>query len=201
MKKSTTSKPASLQELLALRKKIKNIKPDFIRQDAHKKLRLAKNWRKPKGLHSKVRENRRGYVSRLKRGYGSPVAVKGLHHSGLKPVLVTHLAQLKKMDKAKQGIFLSGRMGAHKKLVVIQEAEKAGIKILNIDATKYKTKVAEQLKARKEDHKQVETKKEEAKKTLDKKEESEKKEEKAVDEKDKKEHERREAEKVLTQKK
>ncbi|MEK6963455.1 MAG: 50S ribosomal protein L32e [Nanoarchaeota archaeon] len=201
MKKTNPSKSASLQELLALRKQIKTDKPDFIRQDYHKKLRLAKNWRKPKGLHSKVRENRRGYVSRLKRGYGSPVAVKGLHHSGLEPILVTHLGQLKKMDKAKQGIVFSGKLGAHKKITLIQEAEKAGIKVLNLDPVKYKVKVTERLKERQQFHQKYEEKKEQAKKVLDKKVEADKKEEKIVDDKEKKENERREAEKVLTQKK
>ncbi len=201
MKKTTTPKSTSIQELLALRKQIKSDKPDFIRQDYHKKLRLAKNWRKPKGLHSKVRENRRGYVSRLKRGYGSPAAVKGLHPNGLQPVLVTHLGQLKKMDKAKQGMILSGKLGAHKKLALIQEAEKLNIQILNIDPTKYRTKVAEQLKERQQIHKRYEEKKKQAEKAPDKKEETDKKEEKTLDDKERKEKERREAEKVLTQKK
>ncbi len=202
MKKTTTSKPADLQALLALRKKIKADKPDFIRQDAHKKLRLAKNWRKPKGLHSKVRENRRGYVSNLKRGFGSPVAVKGLHHSGLQPVLVTHLAQLARMDKTKQGIVLSGRVGARKKMAILKEAEIQKVKVLNIDPVKYKAKVEERLQERKKLQAQYEEKKKQAEKAVEKKvEKKEEKTEKPVDEKEKKEQERREAEKVLTQKK
>ena len=43
-----------LKEELELRKKIKSKKPDFIRQDFHKK-RLKKKWKRPRGLHSKVR--------------------------------------------------------------------------------------------------------------------------------------------------
>ena len=47
-----------IQRLLELRKRIKRKKPEFIRQDAHKKKSLESKWRKPKGLHSKMREKR-----------------------------------------------------------------------------------------------------------------------------------------------
>ena len=49
------NKMAETKKLLELRKKIKGKKPNFIRQDAHKHKRLARKWRKPKGIQSKMR--------------------------------------------------------------------------------------------------------------------------------------------------
>ena len=49
------------KDLLEFRKKIKAKKPNFIRQDAHKKGEIKKKWRRPKGLQSKMRLHKRGY--------------------------------------------------------------------------------------------------------------------------------------------
>ena len=54
---------------------MKKKKPKFIRQDAHKKGRLAKKWRKPKGLQSKMRLCKKGYRKRISKGYKSPKEV------------------------------------------------------------------------------------------------------------------------------
>ena len=42
-----------MADLLKLRKRIKKKKPRFVRQDSHKKPKLKKKWKKPKGLQSK----------------------------------------------------------------------------------------------------------------------------------------------------
>ena len=69
--------------LLNIRKKIKSKKPFFFRQDAHKNLKLGDKWRKPKGLHSKMRLGFKGYRKSVSIGYGSPKITKNLHKSGL----------------------------------------------------------------------------------------------------------------------
>ena len=39
------------EKMLKLKKEIKKKMPKFLRQDGHKKARLEKKWRRPKGLH------------------------------------------------------------------------------------------------------------------------------------------------------
>ena len=73
---------------IELRKKIKKRKPNFIRQDAHKKLRLKKKWRRAKGLHSKIRLNKRGYKIAIRKGYGSPKDAHNLYPEGIKRNLI-----------------------------------------------------------------------------------------------------------------
>jgi len=202
MKKTNNSKTLSTEELIALRKKIKSYKPEFIRHDGHKKMRLAKVWRKPRGIHNKVREHRRGYVRNLTPGYGSPLAVKGFHPKGLFPILITHIAQLKTLDKTRQGVIVSAKVGSRKKLLILQEAEKLHLKILNLDPAKFKMKIEVQHKEQQELKKQLEEKKKQTEKTLEKKAgKAEEKKEETADEKEKKEQERREAEKVMIHKK
>ncbi len=40
-----------MEKLLAVRKKLKDKKPNFLRQDGHKVKRLQKKWRQPKDGH------------------------------------------------------------------------------------------------------------------------------------------------------
>ena len=76
------------QQLIELRKAIKEKKPIFIRQDNPKRKKLSYKWRKPKGIHSKIRHHFKGRRKMPSPGYKSPAAVRGFHSSGLKIVYV-----------------------------------------------------------------------------------------------------------------
>src|SRR3989339_619193 len=49
-----------MEQLLQVRKLAKAKRPEFIRQDIPKRMKLKLKWRKPKGAHSKIRHNMRG---------------------------------------------------------------------------------------------------------------------------------------------
>ena len=51
-------------------------KPDFIRQDAHKKPKLGYKWRKPKGSDSKIRKHLKGYRVGVSVGWKKPLNEK-----------------------------------------------------------------------------------------------------------------------------
>lgn len=146
------------------RRKIKNKKPDFSRQESHKYNKLSKGWRKPRGRHSKLRLNERGHRKSVEIGFGSPKNVRFLHSSGLLPVLVASLKDLENMDKLKEGIVISKKLGNRKRLELIKIAKEKSLKILNIkNIDDYSNKIIENFEARKK--KKVETSKEkEAKK-------------------------------------
>ena len=61
-----------MKELLELKKKIKKKKPNFTRQETHKKSKLKKKWRRPKGIQSKLRLNKRA----IKRGFQKAMALQ-----------------------------------------------------------------------------------------------------------------------------
>src|SRR3989338_2642346 len=101
---------------LELRRAIKRKKPDFIRQDAHKKKRLGIKWRRPKGVHSKIRHGFKGYRKAVSIGYGSPAIAKGLDRSGLKIKNIYTPKELDKVDAKIEGIMIANSVGAKKRL-------------------------------------------------------------------------------------
>jgi len=191
------------EELLEMRKKKKSKKPAFIRQDAHKKIRLgrSKTWRRPKGRHSKMRLCKAGHAKMPTTGWGTPKEIRHLHKSGLKMVMVCNLKDLTGLKKEEDGVVLSSSMGKKKKFEVIKKAEEMGLKILNIRDTKA---YAEKFKKKVEEKKQKRAKKAEAK-SKKKAKEKPKKEEKPkataeASEEDKKKEEKKEKDKILTKK-
>lgn len=185
--------------LLELRNKIKNKKPVFIRQDNPKRPKLSDKWRKPKGIHSKIRHHFKGRRKMPSPGYKSPVEVKGLHTTGLEIVRVFSADDIKKLDKEKQGIVISKAVGTKKRLEILKIAKELNIKILNLNADDAIKKIEDFLgkKKKPEAKKEQETKKAEAKQEPKKIEEAQKK---GMTDEEKKEAEKKEKDKILTKK-
>jgi large subunit ribosomal protein L32e len=118
------------QRLLKVKATLKRRQPKFIRQDAHKRS-MKEGWRSPKGLHSKIGDNRKGYRKGLKGGYQTPVAVRGLDKHGLKPTRVETLTQLSALEPKTHSVIMSGSLGGRKKLLIIDAAKTKGFTILN----------------------------------------------------------------------
>lgn len=191
----------SLKELLEFRKQIKNKKPDFIRQDAHKMKRLAKKWRNPKGLHSKIRLKLKGRSKYVSVGYRGPKKVRYLHKSGLKQQLVRSLKDLESLDDKKVCIIISSTLGERKKIVLLKKAKVQGFTIVNIkDPEEYTKKVEEKMNLKKKVKKEKEQKAKDAKKGDKdvKKEKGEKKLTEKVSEEQKKGIEKKEKDRFLT---
>ena len=184
------------EKLLQLRKRIKAKKPDFVSQDTHKKIRIRKRWRKPRGWQSKIRLKKRGYRKMVMTGYGSPKLVYGVHSTGLKPIRISSESELKNIDAGTQGIILA-KIGAKKKLDIIKKAKELGLKILNIDADAYIKSIEEKNAEKKEAKKKTE---EEKKKQVEKKPKEKDKSKEELTEDEKKELEKKKAEKILTKK-
>ncbi len=190
-------KMKDIKRLLEVRMLKKSKQPDFVRQQGGKVIRLPRNWRKPGGHQSKLRHKmkNRGYL--VEPGWGSPAAVRGLDRSGLFPIIIHSINQLSKIDKKNQGAIISN-VGNRKRIAIIQEAKKLGIKILNIkDVDKKVEEINAKIRERKERANIKIKAKEEKSKKKQKKEE--KIEEKASVE-EQKEKEKHEMEKVITKK-
>jgi len=179
-------------------------KPKFIIQDSHKKIRLRGRWKRPRGLHSKMRLKRRGRRKSVSVGYRTAKKERGLY-KGLKVVYIDSMKRLKNIDSKKEGIIISNKTGLKKKIEILKEAERGGIGVINMEVKKFLKNVEELLKGKEEKKKEKEKekvkKKEEKEKTAKKKEEEktlEKKIEKS--EEDVKKEEKQERDKVLTKK-
>lgn len=167
-------------KLIAIRKILKSKKPSFLRQDGHKKVRLGRKWRKPKGLQNKMRLHKRGYRRSVSVGYKSPRKVRGLGHFGLKIAYVCNADDMKNVGKG-EGIIISATTSTKKRLEIIKIAQSEGIPILNIrDAAGYVKRVEDRIKKKKEEKEKLEKdrKKKEAKQKKEAEDKKKKKQEK-----------------------
>lgn len=183
----------NIKDVLDIRKKIKSKKPNFIRQDAHKKIRLGKSWKKPKGLHSKIRLKWKGYRKAVSRGYIGPKITRNLHKSGLTGKIVHRINDIVSIKKEKEGAIIAGNVGQKKKVEILKKAKELGIRILNLKDIDAYLKNVEKIMSEKKKTREKESKKE--------KKESKKEEklvEKLQNEEDKKQEEKKDKDKILT---
>jgi large subunit ribosomal protein L32e len=119
------------RRLFNVRKVQKGKKPQFKRTCSHKFKRLDTNWRRPRGSQGKQRRKYAAKGALAQVGYGSPVAVKGLHPSGYSDVLISSIAELELIDPSFEAIRIARTIGAQKKAIILAKAEELGIKVLN----------------------------------------------------------------------
>lgn len=181
-----------------LRKKLNAKRPDFKQVGSYKRKRVDGKWRKPRGMHSKMRHQVWGKPAIVKTGYRGPNAARGLDPSGLTPVLVHNQNELAGINPKTQGALLAS-VGARKKAALLATCKERNITVLNAknidDAlNKINTKLRERKQAKEERAKKEEkTKKSEKKETKPK---EEKPEEQPEDET--KTEEQKQAEKIIT---
>ena len=124
-------KREEVEEMLKLRKGIKKKKPKFRRQEYFRKRSLGDKWRKPRGLHSKLRKHEKARGSLPKPGYGSPSAVRGLNRDGYREVFVRNVKDLEKINPKEEVAVIANGVGKKKKIEILEFAEKNGIRVDN----------------------------------------------------------------------
>jgi large subunit ribosomal protein L32e len=145
------------KELLAVRKKVAERRPKFIRQESWRYDRLAENWRKPKGKDNKMRKQKSGMPAIVKVGYRGPRVARGLHPSGYTDNVVHNVAELAKLDPKKDAARLGHTIGKRKRMEIIAKATELGIKVLNAGKLAPKEEKAVEPKQQKKAKKQEET--------------------------------------------
>ena len=115
--------------LLAERERVG--KPQFNRQDYHKKKRTPSSWRKPRGNLSKQRRGIKGKGPMVESGYRTPKAIRGRHPSGFEDVLVHNAGDLDGLDGDTQAARIATSVGSRKREQIEEQAEEQGIRVLN----------------------------------------------------------------------
>ncbi|MGI0031028.1 MAG: 50S ribosomal protein L32e [Nitrososphaeraceae archaeon] len=158
------------KELLQLRKKIADKRPEFVRQESWRYKKLAPNWRRPKGKDNKMRKQVSGVPPLVKVGYKGPRKSRGLHPSGYNDILVFNTRDLSKIDPKVDAVRIAHGVGNKKRIDIVTEATKLKIKILNpgkVEALKKLPKKVE-TKPKKEAEAKVEKPKKEAEAKVEK---------------------------------
>jgi large subunit ribosomal protein L32e len=115
--------------LINVRSRQKAKKPEFNRHDSHKKKRLGLSWRKPRGLHNKLRRQVSAKGKLVRPGFGSPKAVRGFHPSGFKEILVNNVTDLAKAEGC--AVRIASAVGQKKRLEIQALASEMNLKVLN----------------------------------------------------------------------
>ena len=160
----------AITKLIQLRTQAKRRKPYFVVKESHHGGRVRVRWRFPQGIHSQVRQMHKGKPAMPTTGYRSPRAVRGLHSSGLRPVVVHTSTQLLSLNPAQEGAVLGATVGQRKRLELLQQAAENKIRILNVkNSLQAAASIAQGLKERQKTRQEkikVKSTKEEEKKQI-----------------------------------
>jgi large subunit ribosomal protein L32e len=103
----------------------------FKRDGFGKKSQLSDSWRKPRGQHNKQREQKKAKGNLPKPGFGSPIAVRGMHPSGFYEVLIFSADDLDGLNAKTHAVRISANVGNRKRAGIQEKALSAGLKVLN----------------------------------------------------------------------
>ena len=110
----------------------KKKQPAFRRQEWFRYRRLAKTgWRKPKGMQSSQRVNRKYRSPMARVGYRKIASVRGLHPSGFEEVMVHKPSDLDGINPERQAVRIGSRVGNRKRAQIHDRADDLGLRVLN----------------------------------------------------------------------
>ena len=126
-------------DALAKRAVISGNRPAFKRQEWYRYKMLGEEWRRPRGIHSKMRRGFKRRPPMVEIGYGGPALVRGLHPSGFEEVMVYNVDGLEDIDPKTQAARIGGTVGVKKRIAIENRAKELGIRVLNkMPTTDYK---------------------------------------------------------------
>jgi large subunit ribosomal protein L32e len=106
-------------------------KTRFKRQESWRLKRVKENWRRPRGVTSRMRKEKKGWPALVKAGRGSAASTRGRHPRGLIERLVRNEADLEGLNPKVHIIRLSRQLGERRRIVLVERAKSLNIHIAN----------------------------------------------------------------------
>ncbi|MDE1857773.1 MAG: 50S ribosomal protein L32e [Thaumarchaeota archaeon] len=131
MPKAKQSEEARMKALVAKRKLANEARPAFVRQESWRYVRIHPEWRKPKGVDSKMRRQDKGWPVLVRVGYRGPAEARGLHPSGHLEVVVHRPADLAVLVPGRDVARIGATVGAKKRASILERATELGIRVVN----------------------------------------------------------------------
>lgn len=128
-KKPVLSKEKSHDLHLRKEKKLKT--PEFLREEWFRYKRIPQNWRRPDGITSKMRINKKYRPARVRVGFRGPKKVRGLHPSGFEEIIVYNVSDLEHINADTQAARIGSSVGTRKRVAIAEKAKKLDIRLLN----------------------------------------------------------------------
>ena len=116
---------------LSKRNRMSNKRPEFKRQNWFRYKRLGDKWRRPRGIHSKMRRHFKYRIPVVQAGFRGPADVRGLHPSGFEEVMVNNLKDIEDVNPKTQAVRIRSSVGDKKRETITEKADEMGIRILN----------------------------------------------------------------------
>ena len=129
--KTKVSTEDRLKSLVAKRKELAKNRPKFVRQESWRYVRIHPEWRKPKGVDSKIRRQDKGWPKLVRVGYRGPVESRGLHPSGHMEVMVQRVSDLDGLVPGRDIARVGRTVGAKKRGLILARATELGVRVVN----------------------------------------------------------------------
>ena len=133
------------KRLIELRKKMKKQRPSFQRVESWRYKRVKSSWRKARGIDSKTRRKSKSGVKSPSVGYRSPKKIRGIHPSGYEEIRVFTIKDLDNLNKNEHALKISSRLGAKKRIRLVEMAQRKGFKVLNLGISQQELESFESL--------------------------------------------------------
>ncbi len=127
---------STLRRSLRTRARQARSRPEFRRQESWRLKRVKESWRRPRGIDSHMRKQRRGWHKLVNVGYRSIRRARSLHPSGLQEVLVHNVADLEGLDPQMSAVRIAHTVGSRSRIEIGERAKELGLKILNFKEAK-----------------------------------------------------------------
>ena len=131
MPKVKVSETNRLKALVTKRKQLAARRPNFVRQESWRYVRIHPMWRKPKGVDNKMRRQDKGWPALVRIGYRGPIEARGLHPSGQMEVLVQKPGDLEALVPGRDVARIGRTVGARKRDLILSRANELGLRVLN----------------------------------------------------------------------
>jgi len=133
------------KKMIEKRQKMNKKRPSFRRVESWRYKRVKDSWRKARGIDSQTRKKTKSGVKSPSAGYRGPKATRGLHPSGYEEVRVITKDDLKGLSPKKHALKISSRLGAKKRLSLVDYAQSRNFKILNLGISRKEIESLEAL--------------------------------------------------------
>ena len=120
-----------IKNSLSKRNKISHKRPKFKRQNWFRYKRLGDKWRRPRGIHSKMRRHFKYRIPVVQSGFRGPANVRGLHPSGFEEIRINTPKEVENVDPKTQAIRIARTVGDKKREIIVQKADKMGMRVFN----------------------------------------------------------------------
>jgi len=120
----------SISNSLNAKRTLRAKTPKFQRHANHRKASLNDHWSRPRGLHNKQKDHKKGSFPRVSTGYRTPVELRGQHISGYSIVHVANTSELAGIDPKTQAVVVAG-VGAKMQIAILTLCQEKKIKVLN----------------------------------------------------------------------